>query len=149
MGTDGCTQRGGKYQLARNLSVLDGARRRRRTARCEMYHPQGSSQLHWYGDGHPTKSSPSSSVTAVPSSTAAIAADITLKAIQKKKCQGERRVRVERDAGFPGPQSFSRHRTSQFCIDKAFKHGLNHIGTQFIGNVEAECESTSFDQSGD
>ena len=61
---------------------------------------------------------------------------------------GERRVRVERDAGLPGPQSFSRHRTSQFCIDKAFKHELNHIGTQFIGNVKAECESTGFDQSG-
>ena len=78
---------------------------------------------------------------------AAIAADITLKAIQKKKSQGERRMRVERDAGLPGPQS-SRNRTSQFCIDKAFKHEFNHIGTQLIGSVEAECESTSFDRSG-
>ena len=56
-------------------------------------------------------------------------ADVTLKAIQKKKCQGERRVRVERDAGLPGPQS-SRHRTSQFCIDKAFINFMSSITSE-------------------
>ena len=150
MGTDGCTQRGGKYQHAGNLSVLDGARRRRWTARWEMYYSRGSSQLHWYGDNinHPTKSSPTSSVTVVPSSTAAAAGRRHAEGHSEEKMSRGTKSACGTSCSLPGPQS-SRHRTSQFCIDKAFKHELNHIGTQLIGNVEAECELTSFDRSHD
>src|SRR6266851_5321654 len=54
-------------------------------------------------------------------------------------------------AFLPGSQKISdltRIGTTPVGIDKASEHVLKRIGTQLIASVEAECESTTFDRSG-
>jgi hypothetical protein len=141
VGTDGCTQREGRYQHVGNLSVLDGARRQRRTALCGMYYMQGSSQFDWYPL---LRAVPRSkvTVTTVPSTVAAAGRHHAEGHLEEKMSRGTKSA-----CGAKCRSSRAPIISSQFCIDKSFKHELNHIGMQLIGNAEAQCKLMSFDRS--